>query len=115
MIMSMRNWASGSSYRYGFKGKENDNVVKGPGNQQDYGLRISDPRLGRFLSVDPLTKKYPELTPFQFSSNRPIDGIDLDGKEWSQKTTIDTKTKTITTEFTIRVKVINNTLTNNSV
>ncbi|MEZ2442984.1 RHS repeat-associated core domain-containing protein [Chitinophaga sp. RCC_12] len=46
-------------YRYGFNGKENDNEVKGEGNQQDYGMRIYDPRLGRFLSVDPLTKGYP--------------------------------------------------------
>jgi RHS repeat-associated protein len=69
-------------YRYGFNGKENDNEVKGEGNQQDYGMRIYDPSLGRFLSVDPLTKKYPELTPYQFASNRPIDGIDLDGLEF---------------------------------
>ena len=34
------------------------------------------------LSVDPLTKSYPMLTPYQFASNRPIDGIDLDGKEY---------------------------------
>ncbi len=33
--------------------------------------------------MDPLTKKYPELTPYQFASNRPIDGIDLDGREHS--------------------------------
>ena len=39
----------------------------------------------RFLSVDPLTKDYPELTPYQFASNRPIDGIDLDGHEYSPK------------------------------
>ena len=44
---------SSSSYRYGFNGKENDNEVKGNGNQQDYGMRIYDPRLGRFLSIDP--------------------------------------------------------------
>lgn len=42
-------------YRYGFNGKENDNDVKGiEGSQQDYGMRIYDPRLGRFLSVDPV-------------------------------------------------------------
>jgi RHS repeat-associated protein len=70
------------SYRFGFNGKENDNEVKGTGNQQDYGMRIYDPRLGRFLSVDPLTSSYPELTPYQFASNRPIDGIDLDGLEY---------------------------------
>jgi hypothetical protein len=40
-----------------------------------------DTRVCRFISVDPITKKYPELTPYQFASNRPIDGIDLDGKE----------------------------------
>lgn len=37
--------------------------------------------MGKFLSVDPLTSEYPELTPYQFASNRPIDGIDLDGLE----------------------------------
>mgnify|MGYP003576095244 CR=1 FL=1 len=70
-----------SAYRYGFNGKENDNEVKGEGNQQDYGMRIYDPRVGRFLSVDPITAKYPELTPYQFASNSPIFGIDLDGLE----------------------------------
>lgn len=35
----------------------------------------------RFLSVDPLTKDYPELTPYQFASNTPILCIDLDGLE----------------------------------
>ena len=73
--------ASSSKYRYGFNGKENDNEVKGEGNQQDYGLRIYDPRLGKFLSVDPLTQSYPELTPYQFASNSPIASVDLDGKE----------------------------------
>jgi RHS repeat-associated protein len=75
--------AAGSpAYRYGFNGKENDSEVKGEGNQQDYGMRIYDPRLGKFLSVDPLTKEYTFLTPYQFSSNRPIDGVDLDGMEY---------------------------------
>jgi RHS repeat-associated protein len=73
---------SGVWYRYGFNGKENDKDVKGDGDQQDYGARIYDPRVGRFLSVDPVTGEYPELTPYQFASNRPIDGIDQDGLEF---------------------------------
>ena len=78
------NGGEGSGlYRYGFNGKENDNEVKGEGNQQDYGMRIYDGRLGRILSVDPLTKGYPELTPYQFSSNTPIQATDLDGEEAS--------------------------------
>jgi hypothetical protein len=44
-------------------------------------MRIYDPRLRRFLSVDPLTKKYPWYTPYQFSGNNPIKFIDLDGLE----------------------------------
>lgn len=44
-------------------------------------MRIYDTRLGRFLSIDPLTPKYPELTPYQFASNTPIQAIDLDGLE----------------------------------
>jgi RHS repeat-associated protein len=75
---------NGQTYRFGFNGKENDNGVKGLGNQQDYGMRIYDPRVGRFLSVDPLTKKYAELTPYQYASNRPIEGIDLDGMEFTR-------------------------------
>jgi len=80
-----REFSIASQYRYGFNGKENDNDVKGERNQQDYGMRIYDVRLGRFLSIDPVTSKYPELTPYQFASNRPIDGIDLDGLEWWRK------------------------------
>ena len=70
-----------SSYRYGFNGKENDNEVKGDGNQQDYGMRIYDPRLGRFQSVDPLIIKYPFYSSYQFSGNDVIRCIDLDGGE----------------------------------
>ncbi|MEI6950354.1 RHS repeat-associated core domain-containing protein [Paraflavisolibacter sp. H34] len=84
MVLEGRNW-NNNVYRYGFNGKENDNEVKGEGNQQDYGMRIYDPRLGRFLSVDPLTRSYPELTPYQFASNTPIKAVDLDGLEASWK------------------------------
>ncbi|ATL48213.1 hypothetical protein COR50_14150 [Chitinophaga caeni] len=72
---------NGGGYRYGFNGKENDNEVKGEGNQQDYGMRVYDPRLGRFLSVDPLSPDYPELTPYQYANNSPVTNIDVDGLE----------------------------------
>lgn len=81
MIQPGRKYEAESGYRYGFNGKENDNEVKGEGNQQDYGMRIYDPRLGRFLSEDPIAKQYPELTPYQFASNSPVASIDLDGLE----------------------------------
>jgi RHS repeat-associated protein len=77
-----RTYRANNSYRYGFNGKENDNEVKGEGNEIDYGRRIYDPRLGRFLSVDPLTGKFAHLTPYQYASNNPIAGIDIDGLEF---------------------------------
>jgi RHS repeat-associated protein len=72
---------SAGDYRYGFNGKDKDVEVSGVGNHQNYGLRIYFPRLARFLSVDPWTKNYPVLTPYQFASNLPIAAIDLDGAE----------------------------------
>jgi RHS repeat-associated protein len=71
----------GGVYRYGFNGKENDSEVEGADNFQDYGMRAYDVRVGRFVSVDPLTKKYPWYTPYQFAGNKPIQYIDLDGGE----------------------------------
>jgi hypothetical protein len=44
-------------------------------------MRIYDGRIGKFLSVDPISFKYPMLTPYQFASNKPIVAIDLDGAE----------------------------------
>jgi RHS repeat-associated protein len=66
-----------TKYRYGFNGKEDDDEW----SKQDYGFRIYDGRIGRFLSEDPLTSFYPELTPYQFAGNMPIWAIDLDGLE----------------------------------
>lgn len=85
MVMEGRQFKQGNSYRFGFNGKENDNEVKGEGNQQDYGMRIYDPRIGRFLSVDPLAKSYPWFTPYQFAGNMPIWAIDIDGLEGDKK------------------------------
>jgi len=75
------NATTAANYRYGFNGKEQDPEVKGAGDQYDYGMRMYDPRVGRFLSTDPLTKQYPWYTPYQFSGNTSIAGKDRDGEE----------------------------------
>ena len=71
--------SSSSSYRYSFNGKEDDKDING--GAQDYGMRIYDKRLVKFLSTDPLTRNFPFYTPYQFAGNSPIKYIDLDGKE----------------------------------
>lgn len=74
------------TYRFGFQGQEKDNEIKGVGNSVNYKYRMHDPRLGRFLSTDPLEKDYPWNSPYAFSENRVIDGIDLEGAEYFNKT-----------------------------
>jgi RHS repeat-associated protein len=77
--MDGRNFSS-DKYRFGFNGKENDNEMKSIGNSLDFGARIYDSRIGRWLSLDPLQAKYPDLTPYNFSANNSIFIIDPDGK-----------------------------------
>ena len=78
--MPGRNFQS-SKYRFAFNGQAKDDEVAGAGNQQDYGMRIYDPRVGKFLSLDPLTSKFPFYSPYQFAGDKPIWAIDLDGLE----------------------------------
>jgi RHS repeat-associated protein len=66
-------------YRFGFNGKEKVDEVYGDANAYDFGARIYDPRLGRFLSVDPMAAKYPAWSPFSFAINNPIRFIDENG------------------------------------
>ncbi|MFH1052552.1 MAG: RHS repeat-associated core domain-containing protein [bacterium] len=71
---------SGESYRFGFNGMEKDDKLKGEGNSLDFGARMYDSRVGRFLSIDPLTKSYPMLSPYQFAGNSPIWAVDKNGE-----------------------------------
>jgi len=78
--MPGRNFTS-SSYKYGFNGKEKDDEIKGSGNSLDFGGRIYDSRLGRWLSVDPLYKKYESFSPYNFCLNNPLINNDPDGND----------------------------------
>ncbi len=80
MAMGGRN-GSVESYRYGFNGVEKDDEVKGQGNSYSFKFRIYDSRLGKFLSVDPLSREYPWNSPYAFAENDVIRAIDLEGLE----------------------------------
>ena len=53
--------------------------MKGEGNQQDYGMRVYDPRVGRFLSVDPLTGDFADQSSYGFAANSPLLFVDAMG------------------------------------
>lgn len=82
MSMPRRDTTFSGSYRYKFNGKEVDKDIQGA--DYDYGFRIYDPRIGKFLSIDPMTISFASWTPYSFAMNRVIDGVDLDGLEWTK-------------------------------
>lgn len=57
-------------------------IVKLFKNEKEAQNRLDNSSNSRFLSVDPLTSTYPMLTPYQYASNSPIAGTDLDGLEF---------------------------------
>ena len=68
------------AYRYGFNGMEKDDEVKGSGNSLDFGARVYDPRLARFLSVDPLCRNFPYVSSYAYAGNNPVQNIDVNGE-----------------------------------
>ncbi len=83
MKMNSRSYTDPSySHRYGFNGMPEDNELKGEGNSLDFGARFYDPRVGRFLRLDPLYNKYPNISPYVAFADNPIMYIDLDGWDW---------------------------------
>ncbi|RYZ47227.1 MAG: hypothetical protein EOP49_21975, partial [Sphingobacteriales bacterium] len=102
--------ADSKGYRYGFNGKEYDPEVYGEGNEQDYGMRIYDARIGKFLSVDPLIRYFPEYSSYQFAGNKPIAKIDVDGCEEADPDAIAASSAAVLTYQT--VSSVRNALTN---
>ena len=62
--------------RYTFSGKERD----GETGYSYFGARYYNSDISIWLSVDPLSDKYPNLTPYAYCANNPIILVDPDGR-----------------------------------
>ena len=51
-------------------------------NVHEWKYRFSDPAIGRFWSIDPLADDYRYQSPYNFSENRVIEGVELEGLEY---------------------------------
>jgi RHS repeat-associated protein len=71
--------ATGEGYKYGFNGMEQENDWNGLGNSYDFGARVLDVRLGRWLSRDGHEQYYSNKSSYQFVSNSPILMTDYNG------------------------------------
>ena len=78
--MPGRKYEAQSGYRYGFNGKEKDKDLNSL-TAYDYGFRIYNPGIGKFLSVDPLYQSFPWYSSYQYAGNKPIWCVDFDGLE----------------------------------
>jgi RHS repeat-associated protein len=76
MTMPGRSFSS-NAYRYGFNGMEKDDEVKGSGNSYTTYFRKYDPRLGRWLSPDPVHHTFE--SPYVAMHNNPISYNDPNG------------------------------------
>ena len=80
MVMPGRKYSAGTSYRYGFNGKEKDKDIAS--EDYDFGARVLDTRLGgRWFSCDPLQAKHAGESPYLFVGANPILYIDPNGKD----------------------------------
>jgi RHS repeat-associated protein len=81
------NLVGQGGYRYWFQSQEKDDEISGSaGTHYSYTYRMYDARIAKFLSVDPLAPSYPWNSPYAFAENRVVDGIDLEGLEYYNKT-----------------------------
>ena len=79
--MSISSLSTNSEkYRYGFNGMEKDDEIKGNGKSYDFGARIYDPRICRFLSIDTKFKVYPWQSTYAFIRSNPIFFMDINGE-----------------------------------
>ncbi len=101
-VMSAQEESEECKYPYAYNGKRMDNEPYGSdGTLYDYGFRIYDPRVARFLSVDPLFKGFPWNSPYSYAEDGPILNIDLDGLE-----KVDAKVKRRNQVTNVQLKVI---------
>lgn len=75
-----------TDYRFGYNGMEKDKEIKGDGNSYTTEFRQYDPRLGRWLSLDPLMAQYSEWSPYVAFENNPVVyddplGLSVDGEK----------------------------------
>jgi RHS repeat-associated protein len=71
----------GANSTNGFNGMRKIDEIYGEKNAYDFGARIQDPRLGRWLSVDKLHSKHADVSPYCFARNSPIIFMDFDGND----------------------------------
>ena len=67
-----------TSFQYKYQGQERQDELGL--NWDSFKYRNYDYAIGRFMSVDPLAEEYPNVSPYTYCLNNPINAIDPDGR-----------------------------------
>lgn len=73
------------NYNYTYQSQEKQEI----GDWLSFKWRNYDPTIGRFFNVDPLSEKYAYQSHYNFSENRLVDSVELEGLESEQVQEID--------------------------
>ena len=74
-ILPQGNLAATASYTFSAKEKDSET------NLSYFGARYYSSDLGIWLSVDPMSDKYPSLSPYVYCANNPVKLVDQNGEE----------------------------------
>jgi len=72
------NYASSPQNQYKYSDKELQPELSL--NTYDFGARHYDPKIGRWMSSDPLAEDYEDLSPYNYVANSPLNHIDPNGE-----------------------------------
>ena len=76
-FIDQRTTANGYETRYTFSGKERDEET----GFSYFGSRYYNSSLSIWLSVDPMSDKYPSTSPYTYCANNPVKLVDPNGEE----------------------------------
>ena len=77
-LVDLRSSSSSYDTRYTFSGKERDEET----GYSYFGARYYNSDLSVWLSVDPMSDKYPGVSPYVYCGNNPVRLVDEDGRDW---------------------------------
>jgi len=66
---------SGNQYKFGSKELDDENNL----NFYHFEARRYDPQIARFTTIDPLTRLSPDMTPYHYVRNNPMNRINPTG------------------------------------